>query len=523
MLRGLGWVVLLGAGAAVAQDTAHDNLRFASVIMGHPVAGQERKAPVAGPPVIVTHEKTMTKEQAAALFKSVDEIMAFAATDTALPGVPHVKRRLVTREEVNLYLRKSFEEDESAKRLQRSEIVLKKFGLLNRDFDLRPFLIQLLTEQVAGYYDDKTKTVNMLNWVEPDEQKPVLAHELTHAIQDQAVGLEKWGSNGFHGESKTASEDNDRVRTDELETARQAVAEGEAMVVFVDYGLQGTGKTLKDSPEIGDRMKAAAADSSSSPVMSRAPLLLQRSLVFPYADGLAFEQALLIAGGKKQAFADALAAPPSSSFEVMNPAKYLQHAVVPVLRMPDVHPLLDADWEPYDLGVMGELDVEMMASLFGGAEAAKALAPAWDGGIYYAAQQRTSPNKAKAASLGVFYFSKWKTPDKALAFARVYEAGLARKYSKLTERKQDAASINERVYSTPEGDVYMSLDGRGLFISEGFSLATGRRIRASVLDAQGSGPVRFALAPALPPRHELTLSTVHALADRGMMKFALQK
>ncbi len=54
--------------------------------------------------------------------------------DTGLAGGPHVKRRLVTREEVTKYLMKTFDEDESSKRLQRSEIVLKKFGLLNRDF-----------------------------------------------------------------------------------------------------------------------------------------------------------------------------------------------------------------------------------------------------------------------------------------------------------------------------------------------------------------------------------------------------
>lgn len=499
--RRFSWCLAVGlaAGAASAQ-------------------GDAKKAPSKGPTVVVKTEKIITREQAAVLLKSVDDIMAFAATDTALPGVPHVKRRLVTREEVAVYLRKSFEEDESAKRLQRSEIVLKKFGLLNRDFDLRPFLISLLTEQVAGYYDDKTRTVNMLNWVEPDEQKPVLAHELTHAIQDQRVGLEKWGTNGFHGTSKTAGEDNDRVATDELETARQAVAEGEAMVVFVDYGLQGTGKTLVDSPEIGEKMKAAASDSSSSPVMSRAPLLLQRSLVFPYADGLAFEQALLIAGGKKAAFADALATPPSSSYEVMNPAKYLQHVAPPVLHMPDIHALLDAEWEPYDLGVMGELDVEIMASLFGGQQAGKQMAPAWDGGIYYAAQRRAAPDKTRPESLGVFYYSKWKTPEQALAFARIYEAGLARKYSKLTERKKDAASINERVYSTPEGDIYMSLDGGGLFISEGFPLATGRKIRQSVLDAQITGPVHIAITPP----HELTLPDAQALTNFGMLKFALK-
>ena len=99
----------------------------------------------------------MTSAQAKELLASVDEIMAFAAKDTGLAGVANVKRRLVTRDEVNKYLIKSFDEDESSKRLQRSEIVLKKFGLLDRDFQLRPFLLKLLTEQIAGYYDDKTK------------------------------------------------------------------------------------------------------------------------------------------------------------------------------------------------------------------------------------------------------------------------------------------------------------------------------------------------------------------------------
>ena len=85
----------------------------------------------------------MTPAEANALFASVDEIMAFAAKDSGLAPVVHVKRRLLTRDEVNAYLVKSFDEDESAKRLQSSEIVLKKFGLLNRDFNLRPFLLSL--------------------------------------------------------------------------------------------------------------------------------------------------------------------------------------------------------------------------------------------------------------------------------------------------------------------------------------------------------------------------------------------
>ena len=70
--------------------------------------------------------------------------------------------------------------------------MLKKFGLLDRDFALKPFLLALLKEQIEAYYDSKTKTVYMLDWVGIEEQKPVLAHELTHALQDQHSDLEKW-------------------------------------------------------------------------------------------------------------------------------------------------------------------------------------------------------------------------------------------------------------------------------------------------------------------------------------------
>src|ERR1700735_4024548 len=235
----------------------------------------------------------MTKEQAKELFRSVDEILNFASSDTKLPIDHSVKRKLISRDEVNHYLKEKFDEDEGAKRMERSEIVLKKFGLLDQDFHLRPFLLSLLTEQIAGFYDNKTKTVNLLDWIEPDAQKPVLAHELTHALQDQKVGLTKWSSVSLNGPSHNVQEDNRHLQVDEADTARGAVSEGQAMAVFVDYTLRPTGKTLADSPEIADRMKDQVDDTSGSPVMARAPLLLQESLLFPYSGGLSFEQAIL--------------------------------------------------------------------------------------------------------------------------------------------------------------------------------------------------------------------------------------
>src|ERR1700735_100081 len=277
----IGWVIGLGLAAAscvaVAAQTATSN---ASQNTGQT-------------PVQPTAQAPMTKEQAKELFRSVDEILSFASSDTKLPIEHTVKRKLISRDEVNRYLRKKFDEDEGAKKLERSEIVLKKFGLLDRDFHLRPFLAQLLTEQIAGFYDNKTKTLNLLNWIKPEDQKPVLAHELTHALQDQKVGLTKWSAVSLNGPSHNVQEDNRHLQVDEADTARGAVSEGQAMAVFVDYTLRPTGKTLADSPEIADRMKDQVDDTSGSPVMARAPLLLQESLLFPYSGGLSFEQAIL--------------------------------------------------------------------------------------------------------------------------------------------------------------------------------------------------------------------------------------
>ncbi len=122
----------------------------------------------------------------------MDEILEFASKDTGLPIKHPVKRKLASREEVKKYIEGRMKDDEDTKRLQRSEVVLKKFALVPDEFDLRSFLVDLLKEQVAGFYDSKKKIVFLLDWVEPDAQKPVLAHELTHALQDQNFDLEKW-------------------------------------------------------------------------------------------------------------------------------------------------------------------------------------------------------------------------------------------------------------------------------------------------------------------------------------------
>ncbi|MFC5862278.1 hypothetical protein ACFPT7_08230 [Acidicapsa dinghuensis] len=472
-------------------------------------------------------ETHITPDQAKQLFQSVDELLHFASDDTGLPIKHEVKRTLTTRADVEKYLLDKMNDDEDAKRMQRGEIVLKKFGLLDRDFNLKPFMLALLKEQIAGYYDSKTKTVYMLDWVDPETQKPVLVHELTHALQDQHTDLEKWNNQTPDNPSHTVAQDNDHLAKDELDTARTAALEGQAMAVFVDYSLKPLGKSLVKDPEILDQINSmTSASTDDSPVLARAPLLLSESLLFPYKEGLSFEQDVWMDKGKQAAFAGVLDRPPSSSWEVMNPRNYEQQKPSPILVMPDIHPLVDKTYRAYDIGQVGQLDLRILATIYGGEGAARDLTPAWDGGIYWAGQKlsaKTAAEQASTNSVALFYLSAWKSPRAAEAFARIYGEEIGRTYSGVkldtADAQPDSGGGQEIIYSTNEGPVVITVRDRFVFVSESFDLSTARKLADMLIGIQGTGEIRTARLSI--PGHTLSQSTISFLHSCGIMRAAL--
>jgi hypothetical protein len=484
-------------------------------------------------------ETHITPDEARQLFSLVDELLKFSSQESGLPIKSEVKRQLTTRADVEHYLTEKFDEDEHAKRMQRSEIVLKKFGLLDRDFNLKPFLLALLKEQIEAYYDPKSKTVNLLDWISVDEQKPVLAHELTHALQDQHLDLDKWSEQTPPDVSLTSSEDSDHLAKDELDTAREAVTEGQATAVMMDNILKPMGKSLIGDPEIVEYIKQQMAGSENSPMLARAPLLLSESLLFPYREGLSFEQDVWMDRGKTAAFTGALDHPPSSSWEILNPREYEQGHVPAIPYLPDIHPLVDSTYRPYDIGQVGQLDLHILAGLFGGDSAARDLTPAWDGGIYWAGQRlsATPAERASTKSISLFYLSVWKNAASAQAFAHLYADELSRKYSGFKPDKtashvsDNSDGTVEQVYSTDEGPVVMTRRGKLVFVSESFELPLARKLAALILGAQGSGPLQSASTgqpSALPgaqflpadfvPRETLTAPVVRFLSNCGVTK-----
>jgi hypothetical protein len=536
-----------GAAAPPAQTEQQKQTELQNQAQAQP--GKQAPAQATEKGKAPTH---ITPEQAQELFSLVDQLIKFSSDETGLPIKSQVKREITSRATVESYLKKKLDEDQSAKRLQQGEIVLKKFGLLDRDFELKPFLVALLKEQIEAYYDAKTKTVYMLDWVGIDEQKPVLAHELTHALQDQHSNLEKWNDQTPNEVSTNYREDTDHLARDEMDTAREAVAEGQATAVMMDYMLKPLGKSLVKDPEVLEVLKQQMTAGENSPVLARAPLLMSESMLFPYREGLSFEQDIWMDQGQTAAFAGALDRPPSSSWEIINPREYEKRHQPAVPLLPNIHPLVDKLYKPYDIGQIGQLDLHILTKVFGGDEAARALTPAWDGGLYWAGQRRdakTPAEQASTASIALFYLSAWRNPASARAFARLYADELGRQFSGLKpDSEAEKTSPNdlntgapqpesqEQVFSTSEGPVVITTRGKLVFVAESFPLDTARKLTNLLLDAQGTGELRQArvTTPSADSARTvthgaepvslgpLTSNLVHFFADCGVMKAAVQ-
>ena len=425
-------------------------------------------------------ETRITKAQAKELFRSVEVILNFASRDTGLPIKSEVKRHLITRESVEKYVNKRMKDDKDAQRLEQSRLVLEKFGLLPKGYDLHSEFLRMLAEQVAAYYDTKTKSVNLLDWVPPDTQKPVLAHELTHALQDQKIGLEKWERAGAKDDNPLP--DPQEYVVEEAQAARQCVAEGQAMVVLFDYTLAPVGKDVISAPEIVEAMRAGMADSKDSPVFAAAPMFLRESLMMPYTWGTDFVRTVLTKKGKGAAYGGMLENPPVDTRQIMEPETYLLNQVVAAPEIPDLDKLVAPAYERFDFGGMGEFDVYLLARQYGGDDAPKDHYPHWRGGYYFAAHAKTAPKD----QIAMLYFSRWDSPESARTFAKLYADYLPKRYKNVSwvascPTGPGISSCSHAEAMTEQGKVVMEFHDNDLLILEGYDDAVVERARDVLL------------------------------------------
>jgi hypothetical protein len=466
-------------------------LLVAQVFAQTPAKPPGNQNPPGSPVGQITIEKKISPEEAQELFRQVDEILQFASTDTGLPIKHPVKRRLTNREDLVAYMTKHMSDDEDTKRLRRSELVLKKFGLIPAGFDLGNFLVALLREQVAGYYDPKSKTVNLLDWVGVEQQRPVLAHELTHALQDQSFGLDKWMRAGAADLAERRKEPTPQdIENDEISTVRQALVEGQAMAVLVDYMLAPSGRTLVNSPEVVAALEQGMMTGTADSVQfHNAPIFLKESLTFPYHYGLDFEAAVLPKRGKDGAFAGVLRDPPHSTRQIMEPETYLSGERIAPMPLPDFKQDFKS-YERFDIGAMGEFDVAVLLDQYAGQQASHQLYPQWRGGYYSAVLPKGKPD----GPVGLLYVSRWSSPEHAAEFAAIYAKSIAQRYQHAqaiarggVDPVPDLTALStltgNHAWQTEDGQVVIEVKDDTVMVTESLAEATTATLEQQVLGA----------------------------------------
>jgi hypothetical protein len=177
------------------------------------------------------------------------------------------------RDSVRAFLERRFNEDLPATELASMERAYKAFGMLPASMQLRSFMLDLLTEQVAGYYDPSTKTLYVVEGGDENITNVTIAHELVHALQDQHFNLDSL---------QRAREDNDRL------TTGQAVVEGQATLEQIG-SMIGADNSITALPGGWDRVRQLIREQQASmPIFSSAPTILQETLIFPYLTGAEF-------------------------------------------------------------------------------------------------------------------------------------------------------------------------------------------------------------------------------------------
>jgi hypothetical protein len=440
-------------------------------------------------------EVQVNPEDAKVLFAAVDEISSFASQDSGFIKHAAIKRELVNREHVAKNMAKALNSDAVEEEVLRSELVLQKFGLLPPGFQLKEFLLKTKPMQLQGYYDPKDKTMYLMDWVDLEDQRPIMAHELTHALQDQNYDLTKFVF--FHHDAQRA-EAAPADDPDERSDVHRAVVEGQAMVVYLDYMAQEAGLSQGEFPEVRARALNHLDDYDPPIALHDAPRVLKEEALFPYREGMAFELELLQQSSRQQAFAGVFARPPKSTYEILNPDAYLKKATPPAFAIPDLSPVLGNRYQAYDSGTMGQLDVRIMVREFGREHDVYWITSNWDGGAYVAVKATGAEAQGKegTAGLALLYASRWKTAEAARRFAELYQNALAKRVNVRQQDEMNVDCVGKEGCQAPlwavrlltsEGPTFLEIwPGNLLIITHSFDEGTVAQLRPIVLAAARS-------------------------------------
>jgi hypothetical protein len=416
VLSFLTWGWRWHVGLATAQDSPGKQLGGSAQTLTKPQS----------PPQVQSAETLQ------ALLASADVVLKEMSRITGLPIKAPLKKKIVDRPEIRRYLTQSLHVEYTPREIHKQEVVLKAFGLVSPEFNLADFLVRFYTEQAAGVYDPRSKTMLIANWVVPEMQQMVLAHELTHALQDQSFDLEKF--------LRAVRDD------DDAGNARQAVVEGYATAAMIQKAIEPA--ALSELPSLSPFMEQVVRmQTQEFPAFSSAPFFFRFQALFPYMQGMSFIQRGLTNGGWEK-LNQVFSRPPDTTKEIFQPDVYFEKESLPRTSLKGAVPLSrTASLRLVDENAMGELGYYALLGQFISEAEARSVSQGWEADRYVVYENAVAKRYALVAR------TRWSSPETSLAFFRDYHSILARKYAELSPDSRSTQDLF--IGSTAAGSVIL--------------------------------------------------------------------
>ncbi|MBA3658575.1 MAG: hypothetical protein H0W67_03155, partial [Gemmatimonadales bacterium] len=293
----------------------------------------------------------------APLARMLDSLRGPVERAVGLRFTAPVRSAMRSREQVRAYLVRKLDEELPPKRVEGLETAYRLLGLLPDTLELHDLLLELYSEQVAGYYDPDSATLFGVKGADPTQLRLVLAHELVHALQGQHLPLDSI----LH-----ATSNNDRL------SAAQAILEGQATLASIEVLAPEQGVTR--SPEFWQLYRdQIRTQQRAMPVFARAPLIVRRALIFPYLEGAEFMRWWREQRPDSVPFGPRM---PLSTEQILHPERYQRGDEPLAVTLPPDPAALHED-------VLGESEIRvLLANLAGRSEVNGNLALGWGGDRY---------------------------------------------------------------------------------------------------------------------------------------------
>lgn len=263
----------------------------------------------------------------------VDSLMPAVEQSTGLKFKHRPESVLRTRDEVRSFVRAKLAQEMPPERFLQLTRAYTLLGLLPDSLDLRAVMEDMLSQQIAGYYDPDSTTLYGVEGAEGPVLRLTVAHELVHALQDQYLPLDSILKD---------KSSNDRS------AAAQAILEGQANYASIVM-LQGA--EVAQSREFWDEFRKTGDQVLSGGGMGNTPAVLREGLLFPYLAGAEF-----MLWWNQSPFRDTLPygpRMPRSTEQIMHPERYERGDMPVNLRFADSVPGSYED-------VLGEFDIRLL-------------------------------------------------------------------------------------------------------------------------------------------------------------------